>query len=102
MQENSWHILSTRPLADDLIATAAQHHIAIDTLSFIETEPTTELWVFERFRELATQKIEAVFTSMNAVEVVAQHVNQKVNWTIYSIGDTTKKLVEQKLQNPIR
>jgi uroporphyrinogen-III synthase len=102
MQENSWHILSTRPLSDDLIATAAQHHIAIDTLSFIQTEPTTDIWVFERVRELAAQNITAVFTSMNAVEVVTQHVKQKVAWTIYSIGDTTKKLVEQKLQNPIR
>ncbi len=101
MQKNSWHILSTRPLSADLIATAAQQGIAVDTLSFIETEPTTDTWVFERIKELATQHITAVFTSMNAVEVVAQHVDRQVAWTIYSIGDATQKLAGQKLQNPI-
>ena len=42
--------------------------------------------------EIAT----VVFTSMNAVEAVAAHLNDYIpDWKIYCIGNTTKKLVEK-------
>jgi uroporphyrinogen-III synthase len=97
--QNTKHILSTRPLSKSIISEAAQHDIIIDELSFIETKPVEDPQAFARIKELSQQKITVAFTSMNAVEAVAEHLNGKVDWSVYCIGNTTKKLVEEKLES---
>ncbi|HEY4205483.1 MAG TPA: hypothetical protein VGM31_01680, partial [Puia sp.] len=66
-------ILSTRLLEPYLLDQAAENNIRIDTLSFISTEPIQDQALTRRVRELGTQRLTAIFTSMNAVEAVTAH-----------------------------
>ncbi len=94
MPKPKQYILSTRPLAKEIISEAEKDNIIIEELSFIETKPIHDPQLFERIKDLSTQKLTVAFTSMNAVEAVVPHVD-KVGWRIYCLGNTTKKLVEE-------
>ena len=97
MLENKINILSTRPLAQVLIEKAAAKNIAIDVFSFIETEWVMDDSLKKTMEELSGQALTIVFTSMNAVEVVAHYLGAKQpDWTIYCIGSATKILVKEK------
>lgn len=97
MEIFNWTILSTRPLSQDLLEEAAAKGFHIECLSFIDTEPIQSEDVAQKIRETAAQKGTIAFTSMNAVDVVRQHIDQKPAWRIYAIGNTTRQLVEQHL-----
>jgi len=102
MQKHKIQILSTRELPVEIIQQAAENDIAIDCLSFINTEAVINDETKQKIIQLASQEITAVFTSMNAVEAVADVVTGKLNWNIYSIGYTTKEMVHEKLQATIK
>ena len=93
MQKNNLNILSTRPLNNEIIEEAAKQNIFIDCISFIEAEPVINKELNERIQELSGEKTTAVFTSMNAVEAVKDHLNLNPEWNIFSIGQTTKELI---------
>ena len=96
MQQNKISILSTRPLEDLLIDQAKQSGIEIDMLSFIKTEPIQSTEVQQEIANALLQSSAVVFTSMNAVEAVADELQgQQPGWKIYSIGGTTKQLVKK-------
>ena len=95
MQKNRINILSTRPLNESIIDEAAQQNIFIDCISFIETEPVKTSELNEKLEQLSSKNIEVVFTSMNAVEAVKDHLRFKPNWKIFSIGQTTKELIKE-------
>jgi uroporphyrinogen-III synthase len=95
MQKNRINILSTRPLSESIISEAAQQNIFIDCISFIETEPVKNPALSEKLQQLSSKNIEVVFTSMNAVEAVKDHLRFKPNWKIFSIGQTTKELIKE-------
>ncbi|HLK29826.1 MAG TPA: uroporphyrinogen-III synthase, partial [Puia sp.] len=96
MQQNKITILSTRPLHVELINQAAEKNIVIESISFIETEPIINQELKENISKLIPQSITVVFTSMNAVESVASHLNTiKPDWKIFCIGSATKKLVKE-------
>lgn len=97
MQKVNWHILSTRPLSQQIVEQALQKGIAIEEVSFIETEPIIDENLQKEIKTFSTQKLTVVFTSMNAVDAVADVVKEKVDWTVYSIGSATEKLVEKRL-----
>ncbi|WP_165929474.1 uroporphyrinogen-III synthase [Pseudocnuella soli] len=97
MEKTDWTILSTRPLSEDLLNEAAAKGFHIECLSFIDTEPIQSDKVAQRIRKVAARSGTVAFTSMNAVDVVRQHIDQKPDWRIYAIGNTTKQLVEQHL-----
>lgn len=97
MQKTKRHILSTRPLPEDVVAKAAQQNIMIDEISFIETAAVLDNALSETIKLLAQKNITAVFTSMNAVTAVADMVDKKVDWKVYSLGSTTHQLVQQKI-----
>src|SRR6476620_2141989 len=101
MQKTKRHILSTRPLTEEVVAKAAQQNTLIDEISFIETAPLADKTLSEKTRLLAAKNITAVFTSMNAVAAVADIVQHKVDWKVYSIGSTTSQLVQQKITDNI-
>lgn len=101
MQKTKRHILSTRPLTEEVVAKAAQQNIIIDEISFIETAPLADKTLSEKIKLLAAKNITAVFTSMNAVTAVADIVQHKVDWKVYSIGSTTTQLVQQKITDNI-
>lgn len=96
MPENKISILSTRPLNDSLVAEAKAVGIAIDMVSFIETEPIQSAEVQQKIEHAFLQSTCVVFTSMNAVEVVAvKKKSQQPDWSIYCIGNTTMQLVKK-------
>ena len=96
MQQTSIHILSTRPIDDSLIDEAKQLDIETDVLSFIETETIHTTEVQQEIENALLQSSAVVFTSMNAVEAVANEWHeQQPDWRIYSIGNATKQLVKK-------
>ena len=92
MQKTKLNILSTRPLDENLVKAAMQQNIIIDCISFIETETIRDQNIAEQILSLQDKKLTAVFTSMNAVEAVKHYLSAKVDWVVYSIGQTTKEL----------
>lgn len=96
MQKVKGTILSTRPIDEHIIHAAALQNILIDVISFIETEPIDSIAAHEEIENAFMHSAVVVFTSMNAVEAVAEHLHEyKPDWKIYCIGNTTKKLVEE-------
>jgi uroporphyrinogen-III synthase len=96
MQKFRASILSTRLIDETLIRQAKSKNILIDVLSFIETEAIDSIEVYEEINNALLESATVVFTSMNAVEAVAEHINEyKPDWKIYCIGNTTKKLVQK-------
>ena len=96
MASDKKYLLSTRPLPKAVIEEAAGRNVVIEEFSFIDTRPVQDEGVIEKVKSLAAQKHTVVFTSMNAVEAVASQVDKVPNWQIYSIGNTTRKLIEEK------
>lgn len=96
MLQNKVSILSTRPLEPLQIITAKKKGIDIDTLSFIDTHPIKNKELSKEIKELLSRPSTVVFTSMNAVEAVAAHLQkEKPEWIVYCIGITTNKLVKK-------
>lgn len=96
MQQNKISILSTRPIDESLIKEAKHLNIDIDVLSFIETEPIRSIETQQEIENALLKSSAVVFTSMNAVEAVANELlDQQPDWRIYSIGNTTKQLVKK-------
>ncbi|MES1223555.1 MAG: uroporphyrinogen-III synthase [Bacteroidota bacterium] len=104
MQENKVQVLSTRPVDESLLWDALQKEIAIEAVSFIETEPIQSVQVQQEIELAFIQSTTVVFTSMNAVEAVAAEADgQDPDWNIYCIGNTTRQLIieyfgEEKIQ----
>ena len=94
MEKDKKYLLSTRPLPKSVIEEGAEKGVVIEELSFIDTKPIHDEELFQKIKTLAAEKHTVVFTSMNAVEAVAAHVDSTPNWQIYSIGNTTRKLIE--------
>ena len=94
--QNNLQILCTRPLDEELIKEANRKGIDIDILSFIETEPIESVEVQQEIEAVLNAAATAVFTSMNAVEAVEEHViDEQPEWIIYCIGNKTKELVKK-------
>ncbi len=96
MQQNKITILSTRPLNEATIEAAAEEGVYIETQSFIETEAIQSVEVQQEIEQALLQSASIVFTSMNAVEAVAEYMNDEMpDWSIYCIGETTLQLVKK-------
>ncbi len=95
MMKNKIQILSTGPVAEELIKEAAENYIIIDEISFITTEDIDDIAIEKKIRELSNQKITVVFTSTNAVNAVARFISKQPGWKIFCIGSTTKTLVKK-------
>src|SRR5678809_1243834 len=91
MQQNKIFILSTRPIGDPLINESKHQNIEIDILSFIETVPIRSIEVQQEIENALLKSSAVVFTSMNAVEAVANELDgHQPDWRIYSMGNTTR------------
>ena len=94
--QNNITILCSRPLTESLINEAKEKGITIEELSFIKTTPIHTAPVQTVIKNIAKQNTTVAFTSMNAVEAVADVLkDQQINWSIYCIGTTTVQLVEK-------
>lgn len=90
------NILCTRPLDEALVEEALLQSIVIDEISFIETEAIKNIEVQQEIEQTALMTATVVFTSMNAVEAVADYLDgQPVRWSIYCMGNTTRQLVKK-------
>lgn len=88
-------LLSTRPLRKELLDNAALKGVDITVLPFIETQPIQTRETIEEIQQSLLLSATVVFTSMNAVEAVAELLEgQQPDWQIYCIGHTTRELVE--------
>ena len=95
MQQNEINVLCTRPLPSSLVEEAAANGIAIDELSFIETESILSVEVQQEIELASTEIATVVFTSMNAVDAVTIFLDgHQPDWSIYSIGTATGKLIK--------
>lgn len=91
---NEKYILSTRPLPGDVVLEAAKEGIIIETIPFIRTEPSNEI-NRQEILQYCSQNITAIFTSMNAVEVVADMKGAiQPRWKIFCTGEGTAALVQ--------
>lgn len=96
MEQTSISILCTRPLKKSLVTEAKTKGIDIDEISFIETEPIQSIEVQQEIEQTFQQAVTVVFTSMNAVEAVAYYQDEnRPDWEIYCIGNTTAELVKK-------
>ncbi|OQP64943.1 hypothetical protein A3860_19540 [Niastella vici] len=90
---NKISILSTRPLEKALLEAAKAKDIQIDIVSFIDTTTIETTGLHDEIGKLLKQPASVVFTSMNAVNSVAAHINgQTPEWAIFCIGNTTRQL----------
>jgi uroporphyrinogen-III synthase len=96
MESTKKYLLSTRPLPRAIYEEGLQKNVIIEELSFIATKPIQDDELFQKIKALAAEQHTVVFTSMNAVEAVAALVTETPAWQIYSIGNTTRKLIEEK------
>jgi uroporphyrinogen-III synthase len=96
MERDKKYVLSTRPLPKAIIEEGAKKNVVIEELSFIATKPIEDDELFQKIRTLSKEHHTVVFTSMNAVEAIASQVSEVPAWQIYSIGNTTRKLIEEK------
>ncbi|RYZ29055.1 MAG: uroporphyrinogen-III synthase [Chitinophagaceae bacterium] len=96
MENSKKYLLSTRPLPKAVVEEGANKGVIIEELSFIDTNPIQDETLFQRIKRLAAENLTVVFTSMNAVEAVAAQIDSIPDWKIYSIGNTTRKLIEEK------
>ncbi len=92
MRENNITILCTRPLNENIIQKAAMQNIGIDCYSFIETNQISSSELIADIHHLAQKKYAIIFTSMNAVNAVVNHLQLIPNWDIYCISGTTKDI----------
>ncbi len=84
MERAKKYILTTRTIARAIVEEAATKNIIIEELSFIETAPVVDARLTERIKTLSKEKLTVVFTSMNAVEAVADAIDVAVDWRITS------------------
>lgn len=96
MKDKNIRLLSTKPLEEALVNKALKYRIIIDSNSFIETKNIIDKTLSEKIKELASQSITAVFTSMNGAEAVIdilQKTHLQPVWKIYCIGAATQSLI---------
>ncbi|MDP1764656.1 MAG: uroporphyrinogen-III synthase [Sediminibacterium sp.] len=96
MQQNKVNILCTNLLEDQLVGMAKKVGIDIDPLPFIETSRLESKTVLLAIKNSLAQSATVIFTSVNAVEAVAVHMQkEKPDWKIYCIGIVTNKAVKK-------
>ncbi|TWF37110.1 uroporphyrinogen-III synthase [Chitinophaga polysaccharea] len=104
MPNDQYRILCTRPLTDSSIAVAGENGIHIDVKDFIQIKPLPNeaLWGPEKIRHLFRPGTVQVFTSANAVKILAKYyIRQGADWyiirdaNICCISGKTKQLLEE-------
>lgn len=95
MEKRLKYLLSTRPLSKSIVEAAAEKGVQIDIASFIDVQQALDDETTEKIAQLGGQQHTVIFTSMNAVDAVATVVQNADRWKVYSIGNTTRQLIEK-------
>lgn len=94
MKRNKIKILSTKVIGKKLIAIARQHNIQIDEIPFIEIKHNVSPGLQRRVSALARQTITVVISSANTVYGLQRMVTTNPPWSIFCIGQLTKRKLE--------
>jgi uroporphyrinogen-III synthase len=106
VETNRATILSTGPVKENLLLQAKEKGIDIEVFSFIETIPVKSEDLKKEIKQILSKKATIVFTSQNAVKVVADESGNNIpdpiaiGWQIFCIGNTTRKEVEKYFGKP--
>lgn len=94
--QNKIEILCTRPVDESIIDVCAANNISVEVISFIDTTPIETVEVQQEIENALLLSTAVVFTSMNAVEAVAEFLFDALpGWRIYCMGNTTQQLVKK-------
>lgn len=94
--QNKIEILCTRPVDESIIDVCAANNISVEVISFIDTTPIETVEVQQEIENALLLSTAVVFTSMNAVEAVAEFLfDAQPGWRIYCMGNTTQQLVKK-------
>ena len=94
--QNKIEILCTRPVDESIIDVCAANNISVEVISFIDTTPIETVEVQQEIENTLLLSTAVVFTSMNAVEAVAEFLfDAQPGWRIYCMGNTTQQLVKK-------
>ncbi|MES2431061.1 MAG: uroporphyrinogen-III synthase [Bacteroidota bacterium] len=83
-------MISTSILPGDVIAYAADNGITITDIPFIDVTLTNDGAVIEEIKELGQKNITAIFTSLNGINAVINHLTAKPNWQVYCMDGVSK------------
>ncbi len=103
MPKNKFRILSTRPLAQELIRKAAEHDILISEQAFIDIRPVTTPEIVQQIMNLAAKGGTIVFSSPNAVKIMTKILPYDWNAEpaddrrVYCLQGATKLAVEEHM-----
>jgi uroporphyrinogen-III synthase len=95
MPTNKISVLCTRLLDGLLLNKAIDKNIYVDAVPFIQTEAINTSELINEIQAISLKKITAVFTSMNAVEAISNHIINKPGWNIFCLGGITKESVSK-------
>ncbi|MEO5943350.1 MAG: uroporphyrinogen-III synthase [Ferruginibacter sp.] len=94
--QNKIQILCTRPVDDTAKDLCIANNIELNVFSFIATEPIETVEVQQEIENALSLSATVIFTSMNAVEAVAEFLfDEQPGWRIFCIGNTTNELVKK-------
>jgi uroporphyrinogen-III synthase len=97
---NNVAVLSTAVLKKQLMDQAAEAGIDLDAFPFIHTTAVTEKEVAEELKYLAALPLTAVFTSINAVNAVAEIIETgNPAWNIYCVGKAAAGTILKRFRN---
>lgn len=97
--QNKIQILSTKKISGSLSQFGSENNICIDQVDFIEAKDIVSREMKKRIIELSADKINAIFTSSNAVSIVGKIVSPETKWKIFCIEPATKKVVAHVFAN---
>lgn len=83
-------LISTSTLSKEIIDAANANNLQITDIAFIKVTLTNDVKTIEQIKELAQQNITAVFTSLNAITSVTNHLTTKPNWQVYCMNGVSK------------
>lgn len=89
-------ILITAGVDESLLNEITAKGFVADVIPFIKTEIIQSKKIQAQIENIAQQNATIVFTSKNAVNAVAPHLqNKKPGWKIYSTANATRNLIEK-------
>lgn len=83
-------LISTSALTKEIIATANANALQIADIPFINVTLSNDTNTIEKIKELEQKNITAIFTSLNAITSVTNHLTTKPNWQVYCMNGVSK------------
>ncbi|UEG48980.1 uroporphyrinogen-III synthase [Ferruginibacter lapsinanis] len=86
-------LISTSVIPEEVIRNAADNGVMITDTPFINVTLTRDEKAIEQIKALEDKHITAIFTSLNAITSVTNHLATKPNWQVYCMSGVSKPAV---------